>query len=82
MSLTDYIQQAMATASYKLLDDKTYFGEIPGFRGVWANEKNLERCRKILQEALEDWIVLKLRSQERLPAVHGKSLSLPHLVGA
>lgn len=82
MGLTSYIHQAMSKAGYKILEDKTYFGEIPGFRGVWANEKNLEECRKVLQEALEDWIVLKLRSRERLPMLHGKSLSLPHPIGA
>ena len=82
MGLTGYIQQAMAKASYRLLEDKTCFGEIPGFQGVGANEKKLERCRAVLQEALEDWIVLKLRSRERLPAVDGKTLSLPHPIGA
>ena len=82
MGLTSYIQTALSTASYKILEDKMYFGEISGFQGVWANEKSLEQCRRVLQEVLEDWIVLKLRSRDKLPKVRGKSLSLPHPIGA
>ena len=82
MTLSAYIQAALAEASYKLLEDKTYFGEIQRFSGVWANEKNLETCRKVLQEVLEEWIVLKLRDQEKLPAIHGKTLSIPELTRA
>lgn len=77
MSLSSYIQAAMASARIKPIADKTYFGEIPGFQGVWANEKVSKKCRETLQEVLEDWIVLKLRSGESLPAVHGKKLTVP-----
>jgi predicted RNase H-like HicB family nuclease len=82
MGLTSYIQQALSLATYKIIDDKTYSGEIPGFLGVWANDKSLERCRQELQEVLEDWIVLKLRGRERLPSIRGKTLSIPHPVRA
>ena len=82
MGLTSYIQVSLSIASYRILEDKKYFGEIPGFQGVWASEKSLEQCRKVLQEVLEDWIVLKLRSGDKLPNVRGKSLSLPHPIGA
>jgi len=57
--LTAYIAEAMARASYKMLEDGSYFGEIPGLQGVWANEKTLEVCRAVLQEVLEDWLKLK-----------------------
>ena len=59
--LTAYISAAMDRARYKIIDDGTYFGEIPSLRGVWANAKTLEGCREELQEVLEDWLVLKLR---------------------
>lgn len=54
--LIDFIEQRMKTAEYKLLKDKTYFGEIPGCPGVWAHAKKLENCRKELQEVLEEWV--------------------------
>lgn len=56
--LTAYIQAAMKRATYKLLEDDSYFGEIPGFQGVWSNEKTLEGCRSVLQEVLEEWLLL------------------------
>lgn len=77
MGLSSYIDAALASARFKILEDKTRFGEIPGFPGVWANANNLKKCRESLREVLEDWIVLKLRSNEALPAVHGKRLTVP-----
>ncbi len=56
--LTDYIRAAMQQAQYKILDDGMYFGEIPGFQGVWASEASLEECRRDLQEVLEEWLLL------------------------
>ena len=58
--LTEYIGKKLARAKYKILGDGSYFGEIPGLRGVWANANTLEECRKELQEVLEEWILLKV----------------------
>lgn len=82
MGLTDYLQAALSRARYKLLRDGTYYGSVPGFRGVWADARTLEACRKELQEVLEDWIVLKLRDGDRLPPVGGKTLKIPSAVHA
>jgi len=65
--LTEYIAKKLKQAKYKLLRDKSYFGEVPGLRGVWANAENLEDCRKELQEVLEDWLLLKVRDREKVP---------------
>ena len=56
--LTRYIREAMKKASFKTLPNGTYFGEIPGLAGVWANEASLDRCREVLQEVLEEWSLL------------------------
>ena len=82
MGLTEYIDAAIAAARFKTLEDGTYVGEIPGFQGVWSNEKSLRKCRAVLREVLEDWLVLKLRSKDPLPSVRGKRLNLPALVRA
>ena len=34
--ITVYIAEAMNQATYKILEDDTYFGEIPGLSGVWS----------------------------------------------
>ena len=73
--LTAYIQTAMQQARYKILEDGSYFGEIPDFQGVWANEQTLEDCRRILQEVLEEWLLLKLRDNEEVPQLKGISLA-------
>jgi predicted RNase H-like HicB family nuclease len=58
--LTDYIRAAMHRARYEiLLDDGTFYGEIPGFDGVYANADTLEACREELREVLEEWILLR-----------------------
>lgn len=65
--LTEYISQKLSQARYKILEDGTYFGEIPGFQGVWASEKTLEKCRETLQEVLEEWLILKLQDNDPIP---------------
>lgn len=65
--LSEYISKKLKEAHYKLLKNGSYFGFIPGLKGVWANAKNLEDCRKELHEVLEDWILLKVRSHEKVP---------------
>lgn len=65
--LIEYINKKLKTAKYKILEDNIYFGEIPGIKGVWASAKNLEDCRKELQEVFEDWLLLKVRDNERVP---------------
>lgn len=64
--LSDFIQDHLMQATYKLLKDKSYFGEIAGLDGVWANASTLEVCREELREILESWMVLKLQSGERI----------------
>lgn len=78
--LLEYIQAAMAKAKYEiLLDDGSYYGRIPRFKGVWANAKTLESCRQELQSVLEDWILLAIRFNDRLPTVGGVRLGLPRV---
>ena len=58
--INQFIDQNLKRAKYKILEDGTYFGEIPRLRGVWANAKTIEECRQELYEALEGWLLLNL----------------------
>jgi len=69
--LTKDIHEAMKLASYKILDDGIYYGDIPGFRGILANTETLEECRDQLQEILEEWILLGVRLGHELPVANG-----------
>ena len=69
--LFEYIQGTLENAQYKKLDDGTWFAEIPGFKGVWANAKTVEDCRKELVEVLEEWLIIKLRDRDTIPKIRG-----------
>jgi predicted RNase H-like HicB family nuclease len=73
--LTSYIRAAMAQARYEILEDGTFYGEIPPLTGVFANETSLEACRDELQSVLEGWIVLGLRLGHTLPIIEGHELT-------
>lgn len=78
--LTEYIIAAMKRARYEILsDDGTFYGEIPGFEGVYANTETLERCREELQEVLEEWILFRVSRNLALPIVEGIELRIKEL---
>ncbi len=33
----EYLDKAMQHAHFEQIEDGTYFGRIPGFKGVWSN---------------------------------------------
>jgi len=75
--LTEYLQAAMRKAKYEILDaNEGYYGEIPGFQGVWANADNLEDCRKELAEVLESWLLFRISRGMKVPAVGKHKLSV------
>ena len=74
--LFEYIQKSLRKAEYKLLDNGTWFAEIPGFEGVWANAPTVEECRIELQEVLEEWLVLKIRDRDPIPEIEGAEIRI------
>jgi predicted RNase H-like HicB family nuclease len=75
--LTEYIQAALKKAKYEILpDDGSFFGKIPGFKGVWANAKTLEGCRNELKEVLEDWVLVSIYKHLPLPVIKGIELNV------
>lgn len=75
--LIKYIQSALSKAKYEIIeDDGSFYGEIPGFQGVWANAETLEDCRNELAEVLEEWIFLRISDNTPLPVVDGIKLSV------
>lgn len=72
--LTRHISGAMHRATYEILpDDGTFYGEIPGFQGVYANAATLEACRDELEEVLEGWILFRVSRNLSLPVQAGIS---------
>ncbi|HVG33204.1 MAG TPA: type II toxin-antitoxin system HicB family antitoxin [Pyrinomonadaceae bacterium] len=75
--LLDYINAAMRQAKYEILsDDGTFYGEIPAFKGIYANADSLETCRQELAEVLEEWILFRVSRNLPLPTVDGIELRI------
>jgi len=79
--LTSYLRAALRKAKYEILaDDATFYGEVPGFQGVYANAPTLEGCREELEEVLEEWILFRVSKNLPLPVVDGMALEIKEAV--
>jgi predicted RNase H-like HicB family nuclease len=75
--LTNYLRAAMRRATYELLsDDGSFYGEIPGFQGVYANSSALESCREQLEEVLEEWLLFRISRNLELPTFDGLKIEI------
>lgn len=75
--LTAYIRAAMGKAKYEILpDDGAFYGEIPGFQGVYATAATLEACREELESTLEDWVLFRVSRNLTLPEAGGVKLEI------
>ncbi len=78
--LTEYLRLAMAAAHYELLDEaEGFYGEIPGFQGVYAQGDTLEACREELASTLEDWLLFRISRHLPLPVIGGVELAVKEL---
>jgi predicted RNase H-like HicB family nuclease len=75
--LQAYFRGALGRARYEILeDDGGFYGEIPGFEGVYANADSLEECRDELEEVLEEWVLFRVSRNLSLPTVDGIELQV------
>ncbi len=75
--LLEYIQAALRHAKYEILtDDKSYYGEVPGCNGVYANASTLEDCREELRTVLEEWVLFRVHRNLFLPVMDGIELTI------
>lgn len=74
--LNEYIRAALRTAKYEILsDDGSYYAEMPGFQGVYANASTVEDCRNELKSVLEEWLLFKLSEGDSVPTVNDVDFS-------
>jgi len=67
--LTDYVERAMALATYDKLEDGTFAGMIAQCKGVIAFAPTLRECEIELRSTLEDWILVGLKLKHPLPVI-------------
>ena len=73
--LTQYIESAMASARFEVMEDGRHFGSIPACEGAWGEGANEAECREQLRGALEGWILLGLQMGDALPVIEGIDLN-------
>lgn len=72
--LSDYIEAAMAGATYDKLEDGSFAGRIPDCPGIVAFASTLVECEREIRSTLEDWILLGLKLGHPLPVLAGIDL--------
>ena len=62
---------------YEILEeDHTYYGEVPGFDGVYSHADTLEECRRQLAEVLEEWLFFRISRNLPVPRAGGIELAI------
>jgi len=74
--LSDYVEEALAQATYDKLEDGTYVGRVPPCVGVIAFGETLRECENNLRSTLEDWILVGLKLNHPLPLIADIDLNL------
>jgi predicted RNase H-like HicB family nuclease len=74
--LAHFLDVAMELAHFDIIqEDGTFWGEVPGFQGVWARHQTLAGCQRELREALSDWIALRLKLGLEIPELAQMNLN-------
>ncbi len=75
--INEFVKNELNKAIYTKLDDGTIYGEIKSCKGVWANAKDLKDCKAQLAEVLEEWLLLKVYTREKVPSFNFFKMKLP-----
>jgi predicted RNase H-like HicB family nuclease len=67
--ISTFINNSIKKARYEKLKDGTYYGDIKGLQGLWANAKTQKECKAEMREALEEWIAIKIRHGDPVPGL-------------
>jgi len=67
--LSQYLDEAMAGATYDKLEDGSFVGRIPACTGVLAFGPTLRECERELRSTLEDWVLVGLKLGHPLPVL-------------
>jgi predicted RNase H-like HicB family nuclease len=65
-----YAMLAALRADTERLDDGSWYAEIPGFPGVWAQGGSESEAIKEIETVVRDWTVLKILDKDKdLPVI-------------
>ena len=72
--ISRYVAQALARATYQVVEGDAYCATVPGLRGVIAVGASIERCRESLAEAVEEWVLVRVSRQLAIPTLDGVTI--------
>ena len=67
--ITEYVSAALRHGRYEILEDGTFYGEVPPLRGVLAIGRTLEACRSQLAEVIEEWVLVRVAKGLAVPPI-------------
>lgn len=68
--LDEYIEAALETALYEAIEKGSkVYGELPAFRGAWADGRTREQAKNKLHQVLRGWIELQVEQRHPLPTL-------------
>lgn len=67
--ISDYLEHAKAQAEYDELEDGSFSGHIPSYKGVIAFASTLHECETELRSTLEDWLLVGFKLKHTLPVI-------------
>jgi len=76
--LTEYIQAAVDSISWKVMDNGSFYAEIP-LLDLHTNNAHLEQCQCRIREMLEEHIVTSISRHTALPAIGGVELKVKEI---
>ncbi len=65
--IRQYVEAALRSGRYEILEDGSYYGEVPSLRGVLATGRTLEGCRTELAEVVEEWVLVRVAKGLTIP---------------
>ncbi|MGZ4256547.1 MAG: type II toxin-antitoxin system HicB family antitoxin [Gaiellaceae bacterium] len=74
--LQRYASAAVRAAELSQRDDGSWFAEVPGLEGVWAEGASHREALDELEEVVFEWTILKIREEDRdLPVIEDINLN-------
>ncbi len=67
--ILEYVEAALRHGKYEILEDGSYYGEVPSLRGVLATGRTLEACRTELAEVVEEWVLVRVAKGLAIPSL-------------
>jgi hypothetical protein len=76
--LTGYIQAAVDSITWKVMDDGSFYAEIP-LLGLQTNNAHLEECQCRIRAMLEEHIIISISRHNALPSIGGVELKVKEM---